>query len=127
MSAAGKTNSKDGETKVPEEETKVTEEKEKILAKMEEDIREKCDALDEREKNISKRESTMEAKLKKREESLDKLLVMQNDSELFTVFIDEVSKIYSLWVSNKGSDVGLIEAVQQILITRKSICKDPEV
>ena len=103
------------------------EEKEKILAKMEEDIREKCAALDEREKAIDKMESTMEAKLKKREESLDRTLVIQSDSELFTLFIDEVNKIYSLWVSNKGSDVGLIEAVQQILITRKSIQKDPEV
>tara|TARA_Y100001938_G_scaffold127581_2_gene180584 strand:- start:2764 stop:3078 length:315 start_codon:yes stop_codon:yes gene_type:complete len=101
------------------DEMKQIEEAQAKLAKMEEDLKGQADLIDQKEKELTKREE----KLQTSEEKFSKKVGIVDASSVFDTMVSTVNSLYTAYYAIKGTDEGLLEAIQSILQARQSINK----
>tara|TARA_B100001758_G_C18415358_1_gene619099 strand:+ start:2771 stop:3085 length:315 start_codon:yes stop_codon:yes gene_type:complete len=101
------------------DEMKQIEEAQAKLAKMEEDLKGQADLIDQKEKELTKREE----KLQTSEEKFSKKVGIVDASSVFDTMVSTVNSLYTSYYAIKGTDEGLLEAIQSILQARQSINK----
>jgi hypothetical protein len=87
------------------------------LSAMEEDIKNQADQLDLDKKSLSERESDVVA----REAAITKKLGIVDAGTVFDAMVSTVNSLYSSYYAIKGTDEGLLEAIQSIMTARQSI------
>ena len=87
----------------------------KKLILMEADLKQKCDAHDEKCVDLQNREE----KLAKREKAYEKKYGVLSDSENFGEMVKLIDQVYTLYVSTHSSDKGLYDAIKLLLDARE--------
>lgn len=100
-------------------EIKKIDDAKKQLSAMEEDIKKQADNLDLDKQSISERESAVAA----READITKKLGIVDAGTVFDAMVATINSLYSSYYAIKGTDEGLIEAIQSIMTARQSINK----
>ena len=91
-------------------------EKQKIekLVAMERDLKERCDQYDQDMANLDERTKELE----KREKAFDKKFKSLSNSEAFGEMVTLVDRIYTLYTADRISDKGLYESIKLLLDAR---------
>ena len=99
------------------EEMKKLEKTREDLKQLESDIKAKASEVDESLANLKEQEDALDQK----EEAFNKKLGILDASSVFDDMVKTVNKLYSSYYGIKGTDEGLMEAIQSILNARQSI------
>ena len=100
-----------------QKELKELESKKLTLEKMEKDLKSKADEVDHGISALAEKES----KHAEKEKAFSKKLGVVDASSVFDDMVTTVNKLYTAYYSIKGTDEGLLEALQSILKARQSI------
>ena len=96
---------------------KKIEEAQKKLQDMEADVKKQADEAD---KKLAKLHE-LETKVNKKQEDLEKKLGITDSSAVFDTMVSTVNNLYTSYYAMRGTDEGLVEAIQSILTARKSL------
>ena len=106
----------DETSNVKEELSKIEDAKKKLKV-MEDEIKKQADDADKKLEAAKAAES----KLVDKEAALAKKLGITDSSAVFDSMVSTVNNLYTSYYAMKGTDEGLVEAIQSILTARKSL------
>jgi len=113
-----------------QEDLNAIEEQKKKLSAMEEAIKSKADEVDIKATELAEQKSEFESDMEKKTAAFEKergtfekKLGIVDASAVFDSMVKTVNELYTAYYAVKGTDEGLLEALQSILNARKSINK----
>jgi len=100
------------------------------LSTMEKSIKNKAEEVDDKLKELHDKENNFDAMLAEKEkaiaekeEALLKKVKVTDSGDVYLSMVKTVNELYDAYYSIKGSDEGLLEAMQSILSARQSVTK----
>lgn len=102
-----------------QKELKELEDKKLTLEKMEKDLKSRAAEVDQSLASLAEKES----KYSEKEKAFIKKIGVVDASTVFDDMVTTVNKLYTAYYSIKGTDEGLMDALQSILKARQSVSK----